>query len=154
VLVFTPNFFGSIAPTHDVSNDYYYQKVAPVAEMARPGGLLVIGHWWILHGYAQRYTEADLLVLVNTYRSYTPDELAQRTSQIRRAIEPGLAGGRSVFISEEAVTLEPQVIQACGDRFIQETRLLWDDSRGDWHELNYEANTLYLLRTPVSGPWP
>ena len=145
LLTFLPNFVGSIRFTQDSNNDYYRARISPFVQMAGSDDLVIIGRSWILRDYLLKYVTADVLTLVGDFSVY--NEVRDPALLIRRVqgeIEHKLSSSNRVFISEEAVALEPLAIELLG-RDAQAVERLWQGYRDMWRRLDYGSGTIYIL---------
>jgi hypothetical protein len=135
------NFAGSIQFTRERDNDYYYARVSALIELARPGDLVITGREWIIGGYLERYTRARVLCLTDVYAK----DSRQYLDRVRDAIERTRSAGGRVFVSEEAVHLEPETIETFGEG-IRVTEALWSPFAEHWQRMDFTHNTIYVLR--------
>ncbi len=142
ILILLVNYMGSITFLTSRTNDYYYQQVAPLAELSNCGDLIIADRSWVIEDYIERFTEANILCLTDVYEE-SEDSRAYILS-VRDAIIQTFESGGRVFVLGEAVEPGAQTIRNYGEE-ITDISELWDIYRNKWEEVELELTTLYIL---------
>lgn len=142
ILILLVNYMGSITFLTSRTNDYYYQQVAPLAELSNCDDLIIADRSWVIEGYIKRFTEANILCLTDVYKE-SEDSRAYILS-VQDAITQTFESGGRVLVLGEAVELGVQTIRNYGEE-ITDISELWDIYRNKWQQVELELTTLYIL---------
>jgi hypothetical protein len=142
VLLFTINFLGSLQWLMHRDNDSYYVRTEVLADHAARGDLVIIGRWWILEYYLCRFTESDVLSLSTVY---TETQEQQAIDMVNDAIRKTWQHGGKVLLSGEAVHLERETIDVCGEGILEFVTELWAPYRSHWTMIPSSIDTVYIL---------
>jgi hypothetical protein len=145
------NYQGGIRWLADPARDLHRALVRPFELEATPQDLLVVGRGWILLDYARRFAPCESLALVGV-SGRVPDPLG-RQAELRTAVEATLARGGRVFVSGEAVHLEPTLARAVGAATAATLEETWDPYRGRWETGAGQAGPYYRIG-PRGTPAP
>ncbi len=144
VSLFIVNYLGSIRWLADFRNDYYYMKTTAVSDFASKSDLTVIAESWILRGYIERFTSADVIAITDIYLKEQRDK--QRTiDYMRNAIDKTISNGHRVFVMEDAVDLDKKVRQKYNSELEDTVNSLWRDFKQQWSFLQTETGKIYIL---------
>lgn len=142
-LLFVVNFSGSIGLMHNRDNDYHYAKISPLIGLAGEDDLVITGRHWQMGGYVVRYLGSDTINLDAAYSLAESNEefLAEIVEEINRKISEG----GTVYISGEAVDLEPDLRRLLGDG-VPVIEELWELYEPGWELIENEKNDIYVVR--------
>jgi hypothetical protein len=132
------NYAGSIRYLRDRANDYYYEKVRPVVEVAAAGDLVVVGDSWIVRGYLARFGRAAVLNPCSSGQG--GGDRSGELETARRAIEDKLAKGARVFFLEE---LKPTNDSGCE---AGASRLAWEVPGRRPERTEYAGSVVHVLQ--------
>lgn len=163
LLLFILNYAGSIHFLKDKHNDFYYNKAAPVADMAKKNDLIIIGpsqrvpgkatnSWnsWTFHSYLLQYTKANVWSLIPMEYDYVIEPVSPRIIQrMQKIIEKTLANGNRVFIYKEAIDINPNYI-----KYFKKVNTmldnLWQTYQPTWKKMDFDTNTIYIIKNPIN----
>ena len=141
-LLLVINFTSSIQWLMKKDYDYYYVRTSQLANRAEPGDLIIIGRWWILEHYLDRFTNADILPLSTVYS----DTQSQNTINIiNTAINTTRDNGKKVLLSGEAVNPEQETIDMFGEEYKDFVDQLWIPYQDNWLPTPSNIDTIYIL---------
>lgn len=142
-LLLVVNFSGSIGLMHNRDNDYYYTKISPLIGVAGEDDLVITGRHWQMGGYVVRYVGSDTINLDDQLILAESDE--EFLEKVIGRIEESLSRGGTVYISGEAVELEPDLRRLLGDGALLIDDL-WTRYESRWELIENEKNDIYVLR--------
>ncbi len=143
LLIFLVNFVGSMTFLATRTNDYYYWKVTPLADLTDSNDLIIIDRKWILEAYVARFTEANVLSLSTAYEE--AEDSQEYLLRVQSAIDETLGGDGQVLILIEAVDLEQKTLRQFGEG-IADISELWNTYKNAWQQQIVGDTVVYLLQ--------
>jgi hypothetical protein len=98
------NLVGTMLPASEAANDLYALRFRAVGEVVSLGDLVVVDHPHLGLGYAERYTEAEtVMVTTFSYLVSTDEELTESPRELAARLERALDDGHRVAIDANLV---------------------------------------------------
>jgi len=101
--LFVVNLAGSIAPLHNPNNDYYYQYVKQLAQVATKDDLIINGQHRIFSAYVKRYVGCNQVCIDLVYKYTGSDEEFEKAMEY--IINGNLYDGKRVLVSRKIFNL-------------------------------------------------
>jgi hypothetical protein len=136
------NGLGTIRWTAAADRDYYSVQTAPLSHLSREGDLVVFGRKWILEGYLRRLSPAEGIGILESRKTSGGGEAFEDSLEMR--VHGALARGGRVWVSREAVELEPPVTASLGRDTVR-VRRLWAPYAGAWRAVHEGPSLFYEI---------
>ena len=148
VILMAVNYFGTVRFAQDPDRDIYRYAVQPLAEVTRPGDVLVLGRSHLMQDYVYYLTEAQVLGIDLVFAE--TGEVTTTVAKLREAIDAERAAGHAVFALASAVTPEPQVRAQLGEGLRDVMDTLWTPYRTIWSRQTTASGMVYYRIAPAN----
>lgn len=148
-LLFVVNYWGTIRFAQEPDRDLYRYSIAPLAEVAHPEDLVVLGRSHLMRHYVEYLTGARALGIDEALEATASVPAA--TDRLQREIAATLTAGRAVVAPISATVSEPQIQLQFGGDAQEVMDSLWHPYRTTWIKQTPAPGITYY-RIPPPAP--